>query len=186
MTDPRRAPQLHPAHAPHAPHAPPHTVARHDERHNTCRPQAWGSSVFVLSERSPAGPPRLPPHLHAAAACRRRLHPRCVARPLIITPCDDRKGKALWYEVIRTGRREKDKPQWYPMSEIELTMPSYVLKLIKNYDDKANSLASGLAIRPLTAAEILAHLEDFGIDSTLAHGKVKQMSGGQRCRRAAY
>lgn len=64
-------------------------------------------------------------------------------------------------------------------------MPSYVLKLIKNYDDKANSLASGLAIRPLTAAEILAHLEDFGIDSTLAHGKVKQMSGGQRCRRAA-
>lgn len=62
-------------------------------------------------------------------------------------------------------------------------MPSYVLKLIKNYDDKANSLASGLAIRPLTAAEILAHLEDFGIDSTLAHGKVKQMSGGQRCRR---
>ena len=71
------------------------------------------------------------------------------------------------------------------MSEIELTMPSYVLKLIKNYDDKANALASGLAIRPLTAAEILAHLEDFGIDSTLAHGKVRQMSGGQRCRRAA-
>ena len=61
-------------------------------------------------------------------------------------------------------------------------MPSYVLKLIKNYDDRANALASGLAIRPLTAAEILAHLEDFGIDSTLAHGKVKQMSGGQRCR----
>ena len=70
----------------------------------------------------------------------------------------------------------------YPLSEIELTMPSYVLKLIKNYDDRANALASGLAIRPLTAAEILAHLEDFGIDSTLAHGKVKQMSGGQRCR----
>ena len=23
------------------------------------------------------------------------------------------KGKALWYEVLRTGRREKDKPQWY-------------------------------------------------------------------------
>ena len=51
-------------------------------------------------------------------------------------------------------------------------MPPYVLKLIKNYDDKANALASGLAIRPLTSAEILAHLEDFGIDSTLAHGKV--------------
>ena len=52
----------------------------------------------------------------ASPARRRRLPPpappRCVARPLIITPCDDRKGKALWYEVIRTGRREKDKPQW--------------------------------------------------------------------------
>jgi hypothetical protein len=198
----------------------------------------------------PLAPPRLPPHHLASPRRRRRLPPAAARgsasdawhgrawRPLMIAPCDDRKGKALWYEVIRTGRREKDKPQWcaavrraivsmatgsiaigrlllaaagtpcrrshphpnpnanhpysghtnygrYPMSEIELTMPSYVLKLIKNYDDKANALASGLAIRPLTAAEILAHLEDFGIDSTLAHGKVRQMSGGQRCRRAA-
>ncbi len=91
------------------------------------------------------------------------------------------RGKQIWYEVRRTGRKEKD-TQWYPLSEIELTMPSYVLKLVKNYDDKVNALSSGLAIRPITSAEILAHLADFGIDSTLAHGKVKQMSGGQRCR----
>ena len=91
------------------------------------------------------------------------------------------RGKHIWYEVRKTGRKQGD-TQWYPLSEIELTMPAYVLKLVKNYDDKVNSLQSGLAIRPLTSEEILAHLADFGIDSTLAHGKVKQLSGGQRCR----
>ncbi len=39
-----------------------------------------------------------------------------------------------------------------------------------------------MAIRPITAAEVLAHLGDFGIDSQLAHGKIRQMSGGQRQR----
>ena len=58
----------------------------------------------------------------------------------------------------------------------------YVKKLIKNYDQKAQALESGMAIRPITAAEILAHLEDFGIDSSLAHGKIRQLSGGQRQR----
>ena len=47
-------------------------------------------------------------------------------------------------------------------------MPPYVLKLIKNHDDKANAIASGLAIRPLTSAEILSHLEDFGTPHTHA------------------
>ena len=44
------------------------------------------------------------------------------------------------------------------------------------------ALDSGMAIRPITAAEILQHLSDFGIDSQLAHGKIRQMSGGQRQR----
>ena len=91
------------------------------------------------------------------------------------------RGKQVWYEVIKCGRKKQD-THWFPLSEIELTMHKYVLKLIKNFDDRANALESGLAIRPLTSAEILAHLEDFGVDSTLAHGKIKQMSGGQRCR----
>ena len=43
-------------------------------------------------------------------------------------------------------------------------------------------LWQGMAIRPITSAEILQHLEDFGIDQLLAHGKIKQMSGGQRQR----
>ena len=51
----------------------------------------------------------------------------------------------------------------------------YVKKLVKNYDMKAQATDSGMAIRPLTAAEVLKHLDDFGIDSQLAHGKIRQM-----------
>ena len=39
-----------------------------------------------------------------------------------------------------------------------------------------------MSIRPITSVEILAHLEDFGIDQQLSHGKIKQLSGGQRQR----
>ena len=67
-------------------------------------------------------------------------------------------------------------------SEIELVFKPYVKKLIKNFDQKQQAIESGMAIRPITAAEVLAHLGDFGIDSQLAHGKIRQMSGGQRQR----
>merc|ERR1712129_352540 len=69
-----------------------------------------------------------------------------------------------------------------PLSEIESMFKPYVKKLVKNYDMKAQATDSGMAIRPLTAAEVLKHLDDFGIDSQLAHGKIRQMSGGQRQR----
>lgn len=58
----------------------------------------------------------------------------------------------------------------------------YVLKMVKNYDLKVQALESGLAVRPITSAEILEHLDDFGLGSDLAHGKIKQLSGGQRQR----
>merc|ERR1719235_992925 len=54
--------------------------------------------------------------------------------------------------------------------------------MVKNYDLKVQALESGLAVRPITSAEILEHLDDFGLGSDLAHGKIKQMSGGQRQR----
>merc|ERR1719473_2552082 len=54
--------------------------------------------------------------------------------------------------------------------------------MIANFDQRQQAIDSGMAIRPITAAEILAHLADFGVDSQLAHGKIKQMSGGQRQR----
>jgi len=92
------------------------------------------------------------------------------------------RGKDLWYEIVKTGRR-KDDTQWFPESEIKTMFPKpYVAKLIKNFDERNKAMQSGLAIRPITADECLNHLADFGIGSDLAHGKIKQMSGGQRQR----
>merc|ERR1712023_91648 len=90
------------------------------------------------------------------------------------------KGKNMWYEVKKNGRVAAD-TQTLPQEELELGKP-YVKKLIKNFDQRQQAIDSGMAIRPITAAEILKHLEDFGIDSQLANGKIRQMSGGQRQR----
>ena len=92
------------------------------------------------------------------------------------------KGKDLWYEIKKTGRSGVGETKSVPLSEIETMYKPYVKKLVKNYDMKAQATDSGMAIRPLTAAEVLKHLDDFGIDSQLAHGKIRQMSGGQRQR----
>ena len=91
------------------------------------------------------------------------------------------RGKQLWYEVLKTGRMDSD-TQWFPQAELEGSQKPYIKKLIKNFDQRQQAIESGMAIRPITAAEILAHLMDFGIDSQLAHGKIRQMSGGQRQR----
>ena len=91
------------------------------------------------------------------------------------------KGKDLWYEIVKKGRGAGETKS-VPLSEIETMYKPYVKKLVKNYDMKAQATDSGMAIRPLTAAEVLKHLDDFGIDSQLAHGKIRQMSGGQRQR----
>lgn len=80
----------------------------------------------------------------------------------------------------KNGRVAAD-TQTLPQAELELGKP-YVKKLIKNFDQRQQAIDSGMAIRPITAAEILKHLEDFGIDSQLANGKIRQMSGGQRQR----
>ena len=91
------------------------------------------------------------------------------------------KGKMVEYEVQKKGRMDGD-TAWLPEAELESRFPPYVKKLIKNFDQKQQAIESGMAIRPITAAEVLAHLGDFGIDSQLAHGKIRQMSGGQRQR----
>mmetsp|Transcript_11089 Transcript_11089/g.36411 ORF Transcript_11089/g.36411 Transcript_11089/m.36411 type:complete len:607 (-) Transcript_11089:388-2208(-) len=92
-----------------------------------------------------------------------------------------KRGKQVWYEVVKPGRKG-EATQWYPLEEIETQFKPYVLKMVKNYDLKVQALESGLAVRPITSAEILEHLDDFGLGSDLAHGKIKQLSGGQRQR----
>jgi len=91
------------------------------------------------------------------------------------------RGKSLWYEVEKVGRKKSD-TQWVPMDELTQRYGAYVGKLIRNFDEKQKAIDSGMAIRPITSAEILAHLADFGIDQSFSHGKIKQLSGGQRQR----
>lgn len=91
------------------------------------------------------------------------------------------KGNKPWYEYQQRGKM-KQETQSLPLTEITLRFPPYVQKLIKNYDQKAQAIESGMAIRPITEAEVLKHLADFGIDQQLAFGKIRQMSGGQRQR----
>jgi len=92
-----------------------------------------------------------------------------------------KRGKDMWYELEISGRKKMD-TKWFPEEEIKTKYKPYVIKLMKNYDMKQQALDSGLAIRPITSTEILTHLDEFGITSELAHGKIRQMSGGQRQR----
>ncbi len=118
------------------------------------------------------------------------------------------RGKQLWYEVVKVGRK-KDDTVWEPLEFLSKMSP-YVLKLVKNYDEKMKAMASGVDIRPLTAEEVKRHLADFGINEDLVRGcaclakvwldpcnagsdtdaalggqavsKIRRMSGGQKSR----
>jgi elongation factor 3 len=90
------------------------------------------------------------------------------------------RGSKLWYEVNKVGRK-KDDTVWEPLDFLNKMAP-YVLKLVKNYDEKMKAMASGVDIRPLTAEEVKRHLDDFGLNEDLAVSKIKRFSGGQRSR----
>ena len=90
------------------------------------------------------------------------------------------RGKHLFYEVRRSGRDESD-TDWEMMSALE-RKDAYVMKMVRNFDEKLKSMQSGMDLRPLTKEEVRIHLENFGIDQDLAMGKIKRMSGGQKSR----
>lgn len=87
---------------------------------------------------------------------------------------------SLWYEVRKVGRKDTD-TSWEPLDYLKKMKP-YVLKMVKNYDEKMKAMAAGVDIRPLTVEEVKAHLADFGINEDLAMGKIRRMSGGQKSR----
>ena len=128
-------------------------------------------------------------------------------------------GKELFYEVKKVGRKEKDN-SWEPLTYLQAA-PAYVMKLVKDYDERMKALQSGMEarvptrglaglaggraqtarcgpacpglaaggllpvrgqVRPLTAAEVKAHLADFGIGEELALSRIKGFSGGQKSR----
>ncbi|KAJ1481544.1 P-loop containing nucleoside triphosphate hydrolase protein [Baffinella frigidus] len=90
------------------------------------------------------------------------------------------RGGELCYQVNKVGFREEQE-WWEPMSNIRYKDP-YVLKLVKNYDEKMKTVASGVDIRPIHENEIRRHLQDYGIEEDLATSKLKGFSGGQKSR----
>ena len=90
------------------------------------------------------------------------------------------RGKTLFYECRRAGRKESD-TDWEPMSALQ-KKDEFVMKMVRNFDEKLKSMHSGMDLRPLTKEEVRLHLAEFGIDEDLAMGKIKRMSGGQKSR----
>ena len=95
--------------------------------------------------------------------------------------------RGLVYECKVTGSRA---PRTKALSDIKARAQDpdarrarpHVLKLARQYDERAKGSASGLDQRPLTCAEVNKHLADFGISRQLGARKMRLLSGGQRCR----
>ena len=90
------------------------------------------------------------------------------------------RGKTLFYECRRSGRKDED-TEWEPLTSLT-KKDEYVMKMVRNFDEKLKAMHSGMDLRPLTKEEVRLHLEQFGIDQDLAMGKIKRMSGGQKSR----
>ena len=90
------------------------------------------------------------------------------------------RGKHLFYECRRSGREDHD-TDWEMLSSLE-RKDEYVIKMVRNFDEKLKAMQSGMDLRPLTKEEVRLHLENFGIGEDLAMGKIKRMSGGQKSR----
>eukprot|EP00959_Pyramimonas_sp_CCMP1952_P127946 2675584-Pyramimonas_sp.AAC.2 len=90
---------------------------------------------------------------------RRNRSADCVDRtPLTLWLCyvmlhqgRQTRGNKLWYEVNKAGRKETE-TDWEPLVFLEKMHP-YVMKLVKNYDEKLKADQSGMAIRPITREE---------------------------------
>ena len=94
------------------------------------------------------------------------------------------RGKELYYECEKTGRnnaRGEPEPEFIPLYDLKMK-DAYVMKLVRNFDERMKAEQSGMSIRPTTQVEVRKHLNDFGISPDLATQKIKSMSGGQKCR----
>lgn len=95
------------------------------------------------------------------------------------------KGGSLMYELKKAGFSRKEDTSWEALNIIksnERLYPPYVMKLVRNYDERMKAMQSGMEVRPVTTAEVLKHLGDFGITEELARSSVRGMSAGQKSR----
>jgi len=94
------------------------------------------------------------------------------------------RGKELYYECCKTGRLNQKgdfEPEFIPLYDLKMK-DAYVMKLVRNFDEKLKAEQSGMSLRPTTQEEVRQHLWDFGISPDLATQKIKSLSGGQKCR----
>ena len=90
------------------------------------------------------------------------------------------RGGGLAYEVRKSGRRDTE-TVWEQLVDLKHG-PSYVMKLVRNYDERMKVIQSGVAVRPISSVEVLKHLQGFGIAGELARNPIRGMSGGQKSR----
>jgi len=90
------------------------------------------------------------------------------------------RGGGLAYEVRKAGRRDTE-TVWEQLVDLKHG-PSYVMKLVRNYDERMKVIQSGVAVRPISSVEVLKHLQGFGIAGELARNPIRGMSGGQKSR----
>jgi len=93
-----------------------------------------------------------------------------------------KRGKQMWYEILRTGRKEMAMAEFKSVSELTTKYPPYVMKLCRAYDERQKAETSGMALRPVTTVECLKHLADFGLTESFATEKIRWLSGGQKSR----
>ena len=92
------------------------------------------------------------------------------------------KGGSLMYEMRKTC---VGKTQWeaaYTINANARLYPPYVMKLVRNYDEKMKAMQSGMEVRPVSTAEVLKHLRDYGITEDLGRSNIQGMSAGQKSR----
>ena len=90
------------------------------------------------------------------------------------------RGGGLAYEVRKSGRRDTE-TVWEQLVDLKHG-PAYVMKLVRNYDERMKVIQSGVAVRPISSSEVLRHLQGFGIEGELARNPIRGMSGGQKSR----
>jgi len=90
------------------------------------------------------------------------------------------RGGQLCYSVRKVGRRDEDE-SWENIDNLKCKDP-YVMKLVRNFDEKMKTSASGMDVRPIDEGEVKRHLQEYNIDEELAKSKIKGFSGGQKSR----
>jgi len=89
-------------------------------------------------------------------------------------------GRTMEYECTFHGQTKRDPNKYIPLEEM---VERGYQKLVQQCDTRIAAAAAGLDLRPLIAAEIQGHLDDFNLEAEFGtHGSIRRMSGGQKVK----